>query len=178
MPNSTPNKPPSPRSRRRWLRWLFVIGIAASLGYGGYKVWRFLEEAQMSLGLDRTPGLGIDGLLVNQGTWQAPSDSLLRIAQVHMVLRIVEACDSLDREHASQEQERAALAKIMNEHMIERSMYTWSRTTVWRALTTRPVTPADSANTALLRLLRSRFLQPRNRRVLTDSLDRLILVPA
>jgi len=155
-----------------------VIGIVASLGYGGYKAWRFLEEAQMSLGLDRTPGSGIDGLLVNHGTWQPPADSLLRIAQVHVVLRIVEACDSLDRQKTSREQQRTALAGIMNEHMVERSMYTWTRTTVWHALTRRPVTPADSANAEVLHLLRARFLQPRNRKVFTDSLDRLILVPA
>lgn len=162
-----------PRPRRHWLRWLFILAGVAGLGYIGFKAYVFLTDAQMSLGLNRTPGVGIDALLVNRTEWHPPRDSILRPAQVHTVLRIIEAIDTLHEQKTSREVVRRTLAGMMNEHLFDRSSYTWSRDAVLKALDARPVTHADSVNRELLTMFRPRFLA--HRRVFDDTLDARLL---
>jgi hypothetical protein len=133
----------------------------------------FLGEAQMSLGLNRTPGAGIEGQLVNQQRFDPPPDSLLRIGQAHVALRIAELIDSLTEKKARTVQIESSVAAVMNQHMMSRSAYWWTRTQVVRTLQRTPVDHRDSANVVLLRMMRPRFLAVR--RVYRDTLDRLLL---
>lgn len=171
---SAKSETPSPHRRRRWLRWVFIVAAIAGLTYIGFKTYAFLSEAQMSLGLNRTPGIGIDALLVNRTEWNPPADSTLRPAQIHTVLRIVEAIDTLDRNGASRETMREDLADLMNEHLFDRSSYTWSRNAVQAALERKPTTAADSANVELMIMFRPRFRE--HQRVFDDTLDAMLLL--
>lgn len=170
---STTTDQPALKPRRRWLRWVFIVAAVAGLTYLGVKTYGFLTEAQMSLGLNRTPGIGIDALLVNRTEWHPPQDSILRPAQIHTVLRIVEAIDTLDQNGASREDIRTSLADLMNEHLFDRTSYTWSRDAVIEALERQPTTHVDSVNHELLTMYRPRFQE--HRRVFDDSLDAMLL---
>jgi hypothetical protein len=160
------------RSRWRWPRWLFILAIVTAVTIITIRTIDFLGEAQMSLGLNRTPGAGIAGQLVNQQRFDPPSDSLLRIGQAHIVLRVAEAIDSLSEQKARTPVVESAVAAIMNQHMMSRSAYWWVRSQVIRTLERTPQDHRDSANVRLLRMLRPRFLAVR--RVYRDTLDGLL----
>ena len=171
---SAKNDPEATSSRWTWRRWAFLLFALAGITYLGIKTFGFLTEAQMSLGLNRTPGIGIDALLVNRTEWHPPKDSLLRPAQVHVVLRVVETIDSLDAQGVSKETMRRELADLMNDHLFDRSSYTWCRDAIDHALFEEPSSRADSSNVTLLTMFRPRFVA--RERVFTASLDTMLLV--
>ncbi len=161
------------RSRWGWKRWIFILAFVAAVTVITIRVIAFLEEAQMSLGLDRRAGAGMDGLLINHQGFDPPADSLLRPSQMHVALRLAEAVDSLTAAGTKKSTMQNALAEIMNEHMASRASYIWVRTQITRALSQRPVNHRDSVHVDMLRMTRPRF--EKVRRVYRDTLDRLLL---
>lgn len=161
------------RSRWGWKRWIFILAVAAAAIVITVRVVDFLEAAQMSLGLDRRSGAGMDGLLINHQGFDPPSDSLLRPSQIHVALRLAEAVDSLTAAGTKNDVMQAALADIMNEHMASRASYAWVRTQIMRALSHRPVSHRDSVHVDMLRMMQPRF--EKVRRVYQDTLDRSLL---
>jgi hypothetical protein len=148
--------------------------VLASLMFLVYAVNRFLTEAQMSMGPSPISGNDVDALLINKKDYSPPADGLLRIAQVHVCLRIWEALDSLSRIGSSAITIRKNATELMNSHMQTRASYTWARNTILAVLTKTPKTTADSINRELIRMMR-----PRLEKVLhvpEDSLDAELLV--
>jgi Tfp pilus assembly protein PilV len=162
------------RRRRRWLRITFLVLVLGALGYIGVRTYLFLEDAQMSLGLTRLPGQGIDALLINQQKWEPPADSALRPAQIHFALRIATTLDSLDRSKVKPAQRTKALATLMNQHMATKSAYTWIRSRIVSALDKPPTTKADSTDLESMEMYLDRFREVR--RVYDAGLDRQLLV--
>lgn len=160
--------------RRRWLRWLFAIVVVVSLIFLVYVINRFLTEAQMSMGPTPISGNDVDALLLNKKDYSPPDDGLLRIAQVHVCLRIWEALDSLTSSGSSANTIRRNVTELLYSHMQTRASYTWARNTIVAALTRTPKTTADSMNVELIRMMRPRLEKVRH--VLADSLDAELLV--
>lgn len=160
------------RSKWRWPRWLFLLAILVAVTIITIRTVNFLQEAQMSLGLDRTPGSGIQGQLINQQQYDPPQDSLLRLSQIHVALRVAEVIDSMTNKKVRTPIIESAVANIMNEHMASRSAYWWTRTQISRSLSRRPVDHRDSVHNDLLRMFRPRFEAVR--RVYRDTLDRML----
>lgn len=142
---------------RTWQRRLFLIVVIASFIFLVYAVNRFLTEAQMSMGPTPISGNDIDALLINKKDYNPPGDGLLRIAQVHVCLRVWEALDSLTQKGFSATAARRVVTDILNKHMQTRASYSWARNTTLAALTRKPVTRADSTNVMLLRMMRPRL---------------------
>jgi len=162
-----------PTKRKRILRWSFALLVVAALVFLVVVTTNFLNEAQMSLGRTPMSGSDLDAMLVNRQQFTPPPDGRLRIAQVHVCLRIAELIDSLDRKKENQTRRRSAIAAVMNTHMQSRASYTWSRNHLATALFDEPMTMADSANIRLIRMMRPRLSAVR--RVFNDSLDKEIL---
>lgn len=159
---------------RRWQRWLFLIVVIASFIFLVYAANRFLTEAQMSMGPTPISGNDIDALLINKKKYNPPEDGLLRISQVHVCLRVWEALDSLAQKGSSETATRRAVTDILNSHMQTRASYTWARNSVVAALRHHPVTPADSTNVVLIRMMRQRL--ERVLHVPAESMDAELLM--
>ncbi|MBI2793471.1 MAG: hypothetical protein HYX66_02330 [Ignavibacteria bacterium] len=160
--------------RRRWFRWLFAIVVVVSFIFLVYVINRFLTEAQMSMGPTPISGNDVDALLINKKDYSPPGDGLLRIAQVHVCLRIWEALDSLTSRGSSANTIRRNVTELLNSHLQTRASYTWARNTIVTALIRPPKTPSDSMNVELIRMMRPRLENVRH--VPMNSLDAELLV--
>lgn len=164
---------------KRSRRWFFVTLVVLALVYLVLVARVFLLEADMSLGLSRISGPGLQGLIVNRSAYVPPSDSIVRPGQLSMFLDVVETLDSLHADSAGSAEIRASFAALLNRYTVSLREYQWVRSVVNNVRSsnaeTWPRSRVDSTNQHRLRMFSSRFDD--HALFFSDSLDREAMVP-
>lgn len=165
-------------TRKRSRRWFFVTLVVLALLYLVLVARVFLLEADMSLGLSRISGPGLQGLIVNRSLYTPPKDSVVRPGQLSMFLDAVEILDSLRADSAGVSEMRTSFADLLNRYTISLSEYRWIRSVVTagrqHGQSRRRGTHADSTNEQRLLMFLPRFEE--HTMFFRDTLDREALV--
>ncbi|MBL0321000.1 MAG: hypothetical protein IPP80_01225 [Ignavibacteria bacterium] len=165
-------------TRKRSRRWFFVTLVVLALLYLVLIARVFLLEADMSLGLSRISGPGLQGLIVDRSTYVPPKDSVVQPGQLSMLVDVVETLDSLRDDSADTLKMRTSFADLLNRYTISLSEYRWVRSVVSgvreQEVSRKRRTRADSTNTQRLRMFLPRLED--HGMFFRDTLDREALV--
>ncbi len=172
MTDHAPSNEPTKR-RPSSRRWFFLTLVVLSVVYIGLTVRTFLLDADMSLGLSRISGPGLEGLIVNRQKYTPPVDSVIRMSQATMFLHVIETLDSLHREKVRPNDLRSGFAAVLNRYTTSLTEYRWVRSVCMESMRRSSMTDlhgADSINAQRLRMFIPRFREYRG--FFRDTLDR------
>lgn len=154
-------------------RWAFFTLIVLAIVIIGLTIRALLIQADMSLGLSRISGSGLQGLVVSHQQYTAPHNGAVKVSQIGLMYRIVTHLDTLKVRSASNPVLRKEFAKLLNSHTTGLHEYRWFRESIYRVA----FAPQGSLRTSAdsLTLDRLRMVIPtlqEHRRFFTDSLDK------
>ncbi len=132
-------------------------------------------EADMSLGLSRVSGTGLQGLVINQQSYEPPIDGVLKPSQLSLLIHVVETLDSLQRADVSDSKSTSAFADILNQYTTSLSEYRWIRSMATRFekvvhRDVRNLPRSDSLNVERMRMFSMRLAS--HSHFFRDSLDK------
>lgn len=156
-------------------RWLFRTVVVLAFLFLVLTLRVIFIEADMSLGLSRARGTGLQGLVINKQNYEPPINGVVKPSQLSLLIHVVETLDSLDRADADDSKSISAFADVLNQYTTSISEYRWIRSMAMRFekavhRDARNLPRADSLNVERMRMFSMRFAA--HSRFFRDSLDK------
>lgn len=160
--------------KRSVARTAFLGSGFVAVLFLGYKIFGFVQEARVAVNIGTGVGDNPKHRIVNKSDYAPPADGKLQLAQVDLMLHIIEATDTLAIT-ASQPDHINRIVELLNEYTTSLQEYRWVRSTIAMSLT-RASSRAPKGASPLGKyegLTLGQFMKHKS--FFTDSIDKALL---